>query len=249
MDAANLVEPVRRSRVSQQIVAQLCQLIREQRVQPGDRLPPERELAEQLEVSRSSLREALRTLEIAGLIESRHGGGTYVRDVVEHGFSPLALVLYASGDSIGDVWEIRLIFEPEVAARAALRATPDDMTALDQILDHQARHVDCEDLTLKIDRDFHRALARASHNAVAVRVVELIGALLRESRGHFITSVQRRQQVLAAHQRIVEAVRIRQPLAAQAAMLSHLQEVEANILGTIVEEENDPETTERRNGQ
>ncbi|MGH2557567.1 MAG: FadR/GntR family transcriptional regulator [Thermomicrobiales bacterium] len=246
MDAIALVEPVRRSRISQQIVAQICQLIRDRRVQPGDRLPPERELAEQLQVSRSSLREALRTLEIAGLVESRHGGGTYVRDVMEHGVSPLALVLYATGDSLGDLWEMRLIFEPEIAARAALRATPDDLSALAAVLDRQAAHVDSEDLTLQIDRDFHRALARASHNAVALRVIELIGALLRDGRGHFVTSLDRRQRVLIAHQRIVDGVYSGQPQEARAAMFDHLQEVEANILGTIVEEDDQSSSTGRK---
>ncbi|MGH2531210.1 MAG: FadR/GntR family transcriptional regulator [Thermomicrobiales bacterium] len=236
MDAATLVEPVRRSRLSQQIVAQVCQLIRDQRVQPGDRLPPERELAEQLEVSRSSLREALRTLEVAGLIESRHGGGTYVRDVVDQGFSLLALVFHATGDSLGDLWEVRLIFEPEIAARAALRSTPEDLAALNAILTRQAEQVASEERTLQIDREFHRALARASRNAVASRVIDLISALLRDERGHFVTSIERRQRVLVAHRRIVDEVQLGRPHEARAAMFDHLQEVEQNILGTIVDE-------------
>ncbi len=104
MSGALTIEPVRRGRLSQQIVIQLCQLIRQGQIGPGDRLPPERDLAEQLGVSRASLREALRTLEVAGLVESRHGGGTYVRDVFEHGLvSTLALALRATGDVVGDL--------------------------------------------------------------------------------------------------------------------------------------------------
>src|SRR5215208_5403999 len=166
------IEPVRRSRLSHEIVVRLCQLIRQGSLKPGDRLTSERELAEQLRVSRSSLREALRTMELAGLIESRHGGGTYVRAVLSwDAVSPLALVLQASDDTVGDLWEIRLIVEPEIAARAALRATPDDIETLTALLDRQEAALDREETSIGLDRDFHTALAHASHNAVAVRVV------------------------------------------------------------------------------
>src|SRR5215217_1239373 len=141
-----LVEPVRRSRLSHQIVLQLTELIRDGRLRPGDRLPGERELAEQLKVSRSSLREALRAMESAGLVVSQHGSGVYVRDAVAwDAVSPLALVLQASGDTVGDLWEIRLIVEPEIAARAALRATAEDLATLTALLGRQEGALDRED--------------------------------------------------------------------------------------------------------
>jgi GntR family transcriptional repressor for pyruvate dehydrogenase complex len=206
-------------------------------VKPGERLPAERDLAEQLQVSRSSLREALRSLELAGLVDSRHGGGTYIRDEFElNATSPLALILQTSGDNVGDLWEIRIIFEPEIAARAALRADREDLAALDVVLTRQVAHLDQENFSLEIDRDFHMALARASHNVVAVRVIELIGALLRDGRCHFLTTEERRQRAIVCHTAILDAVKAGHPHAARAAMLSHLQEVEAYILGSIVSE-------------
>src|SRR5215217_6260523 len=237
MNVQALVEPVRRSRLSHQIVLQLCELIREGRLRPGDRLPAERELADQLKVSRASLREALRTMELAGLVESHHGGGTYVRDAVSwNAVSPLALVLQTSGDTVGDLWEIRLIVEPEIAARAALRATPDDIETLTALLDRQEGALDREDVSLGIDRDFHSALAYASHNAVAVRVVELIGSLLLTGRGHFVTSPERRLNALVRHREILTAVRVASPDDARNAMLHHLQEVESYIVGALAVE-------------
>jgi GntR family transcriptional repressor for pyruvate dehydrogenase complex len=237
MSDQTLVEPVRRSRLSRQIVLQLCELIREGRLRAGDRLPAERELAEQLRVCRSSLREALRTMELAGLVESHHGGGTYVRDAVSwDAVSPLALVLQTSGDTVGDLWEIRLIVEPEIAARAALRASDVDLAALAALLDRQEAALDREDVSLGIDRDFHIALAHASHNAVAVRVVELIGSLLLAGRGHFITSPERRLSALVRHREILAAVRSRVPEEARSAMLHHLQEVESYIVGALTVE-------------
>jgi GntR family transcriptional repressor for pyruvate dehydrogenase complex len=231
-----IVEPVRRLRLSHQIVLQLCELIRQGRLQPGDRLTSERELAEQLRVSRSSVREALRTMEIAGLVESRHGGGTYVRNELSwDAVSPLALVLQTSDDTVGDLWEMRLIVEPEIAARAALRATSDDCDQLQTLLDRQEAVLGRVDVSLEVDRDFHRALAHASHNAVAVRVVELIGSLLLVGRGHFVASPERQRSALRCHREILSAVRARAPEGARAAMLHHLQEVEAYIVAEFVD--------------
>jgi GntR family transcriptional repressor for pyruvate dehydrogenase complex len=232
-----LVEPVRKTRISQQIVVQLCALIREGRLRHGDRLPPEREFADQLHVSRASLREALRALELAGLVESRQGGGTYVRNVPDLGvISPLALLLQASGDSVGDLWEVRLIVEPEVAARAALRADGSDLHQLEAILEAQQANLGDEERTLQIDRTFHETLARSAHNAVLVRVVELIGSLLQRGRGHFMTSLERRRDALARHREVVDAVKLGQPGAAREAMRRHLEVVEAYILGDLVDD-------------
>jgi GntR family transcriptional repressor for pyruvate dehydrogenase complex len=230
------IEPVRRTRLSHLIVQQLCGLIRETRLRPGDRLPPERDLAEQLHVSRASLREALRSMEIAGLVESRHGGGTYVRDALSwDAVSPLALVLQASDDTVGDLWEVRLIIEPEIAARAALRATPEDLSSLESLLKRQKAAVGKVETSLGLDREFHKALAKASHNSVALLVVELIGAHLREGRIHFVASRDRQLSALRCHTEILDAVRARNPESARAAMLHHLQEVEAYIMAAFVD--------------
>jgi GntR family transcriptional repressor for pyruvate dehydrogenase complex len=236
-----LVEPVRRSRLSNQIVLQLCDLIREGRLRPSDRLPAERQLADQLQVSRTSVREALRTMEMAGLIESHHGGGTYVRNAIAwDAVSPLALLLQTTSDSIGDLWEVRLIVEPEIAARAALRATDEDLGALAAILERQELALDHVDVSFNVDRDFHSALAKVSHNAVAVRVVELIGSLLASGRRHFVTSPERRLNALVRHREVLHAFRERLPDEARSAMLRHLQEVEAYIVGALVDEGPNP---------
>jgi GntR family transcriptional regulator, transcriptional repressor for pyruvate dehydrogenase complex len=233
-----MVEPIRRSRLSQQIVAQICQLIRQGRFRPGDRLPPERELSEQLQVSRASLREVLRELEISGIVEARHGGGTYVRDFSElEVISPLALVLEASGDIVGDLWEARVIFEPSIAALAAVRATAIDIEALDAIVERQAGEfegAEGNDRAVSLDREFHSTIARASGNEVALRVLHLINQLLHEGQRHFITSSERRGRAYLCHREILSAIRDGEPHTARTAMLRHLQEVEAFILGEVI---------------
>jgi GntR family transcriptional repressor for pyruvate dehydrogenase complex len=235
-----VIEPVRRSRVSQQVVAEICRLIRQHVYTAGDRLPPERELAEQLQVSRPTLREALRVLEMTGIVESRHGGGTFVQDMFSMGVvSPLALVLEATGDIVGDLWEARIIFEPAIAARAALRATPDAIDQMEKLvnsLDVSIRNAEPDEITIQNDRDFHIALARASGNQVAVRVLMLINELLMDGRRHFITSRGRRMKAYDAHQLIVQTIRERNPAGARAAMLRHLEEIEEFILGEVITE-------------
>jgi GntR family transcriptional repressor for pyruvate dehydrogenase complex len=231
-------EPGRRSRVSQQVVAEICRLIRQGVYRSGDQLPPERELAEQLQVSRPSLREALRVLEMTGIVESRHGGGTFILELFPAGIvSPLSLLLEATGDVVGDLWEMRIIFEPAIAARAAARAIPDSIVALQDLVDQMRDAVASgasDDAVIQIDRDFHNALASASGNQVAVRVLALINELLLEGRRHFITSETRRSRALAAHEAILDAVRSVDAAAARQAMLQHLEEIEAVIMSEVI---------------
>lgn len=241
------IEPVKRSRLSQQIVIQICRLIRQGQFQPGDRLPPERELAERLAVSRASLREALSALEIVGMVTSRHGGGTYIRDSFIDGvLSPLALVLEPTGDTVGELWEVRIMFEPAMAALAATRATAEQLEMLEEILQRQEREIEHADHDnsdwVDLDREFHITLARASQNMVAVRVVHLINELIHEGRRYFTTSHERRNHAYMRHCAIVEEVRKRNPAAAEQAMLRHLQEVEEFILGELVEFKTDTVT-------
>lgn len=236
-------EPVRRSRVSQQVVAEICREIRQGIYRAGDQLPPEREFAEQLQVSRPSLREALRVLEMTGIVESRHGGGTFVLDMFSAGIvSPLSMLLEATGDVVGDLWEMRLIFEPAIAARAAVRATADSIEHLESLTDQlreSATNGAPDDLAIQIDRDFHNALATASGNQVAVRVLTLINELLMDGRRHFITSEERRNRAYTGHRSILNAVRDHDPVAARLAMIRHLEVIEAFILGEVISEASD----------
>jgi GntR family transcriptional repressor for pyruvate dehydrogenase complex len=238
MTSQHVVEPIQRSRLYQQVVVSLCQAIRQRQIKPGQRLPPERELAEQLQVGRSSLREALRALEISGIVESRQGGGTYVREFYDGDvISPLALVLQTGDDIVGDLWEMRIMVEPALAARAAMRASPAEVAALHALLDRQEALLavsDGIDPFEVSDREFHMTIANAAGNKVASRVVQLMKQMLRESQRYFASAYDRRQQALAYHREIVAAIDARDPPAARDAMLRHLQSIEAELLGELV---------------
>jgi GntR family transcriptional repressor for pyruvate dehydrogenase complex len=232
-----VVAPIQRSRLSEQIVIQLCKKIGQGQFRPGDRLPPERELADQLQVSRTSLREALRVMEMAGIVSVRQGGGSYVREFADDGLlSPLLLMLDARGDFVGDLIEVRIIFEPDVAARAAVRATREDLHELERIVHAQEEGVGVVpgDAWLVLDRQFHIAVARASHNEVSVRVTRFITEMLKDARRHFVASDERLRQALSRHQAILTGIRGGDALRARNAMLQHLRDVEEFILQGVV---------------
>src|SRR5574341_2360720 len=119
-------DPVRRTKVYEEVAARIRRLIADGRLRPGDKLPPERELAVMLGVSRTSVRDAIRTLEVAGLLEPRQGEGTVVRELSPDNLvAPIASALMSRRDLLADLMEFRRMIEPPTAREAAERATPE----------------------------------------------------------------------------------------------------------------------------
>src|SRR5256885_14573115 len=134
--------PIKSTRIYEEIVRQVKQLLAEGRLKSGDQLPPERDLAEKFVVSRPSVREALRALESLGFVEIRPGEGTFVREMsVDSLVGPLALVMTAQREAIGELFEARRVLEPAIASLAASRATPEEIQEMKRILDDQAREI------------------------------------------------------------------------------------------------------------
>src|SRR5216117_3565728 len=134
--------PIKSTRIYEEIVRQVKQLIAEGRLKSGDQLPPERDLAEKFVVSRTSVREALRALESLGFVEIRPGEGTFVREMsVEALIEPLALLMFSKREAIGELFEARRLLEPAIAALAARRATPEEVKEMERILDQQAKEI------------------------------------------------------------------------------------------------------------
>ncbi|TMC70219.1 MAG: FadR family transcriptional regulator [Chloroflexi bacterium] len=136
-----LIEPIRRSRLYQGIVEQIEGLLERGDIRPGDQLPPERQLADQFQVSRASVREALRTLELLGIVETRPGGGTFVRRTTPDDLARPLTSLMARGHTVADVIELRGLIEPALAALAAERITAAQLAELEEIFAEQERKV------------------------------------------------------------------------------------------------------------
>ena len=230
------VRQVRKTKVYHEIVDQIRGLIAAGRIKPGDRLPPERELAELFKASRNSVRDAIRVLEQMGLIESRQGDGTYVRSVsAEELAEPLALMLLQSRTQMRELWEVRRVLEPALAEFAAERITEEELDELEAILEAQRRKVETGFLALEEDTAFHYGIAEAARNTVMLRAVDTLVDLLRQSRERSLQQHDRPAYSLAGHRRILAALRRRDPEGARAEMLRHLGDMEERVFATTAE--------------
>lgn len=226
------VEPIKSTRIYEEIVRQIRTLVQEGKLKSGDRLPPERELAESFKVSRTSVREALRTLESMRLIEIRPGEGTFVREIsVESLIEPLARVILTEREAVGELFEARRLLEPAIAGLAARRATKEEIQQMERILDEQAREVAAGRTGLAQDAAFHAAIAGSAHNRAITRIVNVLMDLLTQTREESLQTPGRPTRSHQDHRRVLEAIQRRAAPAAQRAMLDHLVAVEALVTG------------------
>ena len=225
---AQLIEPIKKTRVHEEIADRIRQLILDGTYPPEQPLPSERVLAARLGVSRGSVRDALRTLEVLGLLESRHGQGTFPRELsVERLVTPLASVLVYRRDLQDELMDVRRMFEPAIARVAATRVTDDDVAALERVVDMQRRKIAAGRSAIVEDTEFHAAMARATHNGVAVRLMATLNDLLMESRKLTLKQRGRPERSLRGHEAIVRAMRQRDAGAAERAMHDHIDEIAA----------------------
>jgi len=225
------LEPVRRTKVYEEVAVRLRRVIADGRLKPGDKLPPERELASALGVSRTSVRDAIRSLQVAGLLEPRQGEGTVIRELsTETLMAPIASALLARRDLLADLLDVRKMIEPAMAREAARRATPDELRQMEAILARQAARIEAGGLAIEEDSAFHDMIARASRNQVVLKVVDVLMDLLREGRERSLQVRGRPQRSLRGHRQILEAIRRRDGDAAELAMLDHLGQIEEMLL-------------------
>lgn len=220
-----------RTRVYEEVASQIQRLIAEGKLQPGDRLPAERELAETFRVSRGSVRDAIRTLELMGMLEPRQGEGTVVRDLTPDSLVvPISHVLLRKRELVAELLDVRKMLEPALAARAAQRASAEEIESLEAILRRQEEKTRRGEPTVEEDSEFHYAIALAARNGVVRKVLDVLMDLLRESRARSLQVRGRPERSLAGHRRILAAIRRHAPRAAEAAVRRHLEEIEGILL-------------------
>jgi GntR family transcriptional repressor for pyruvate dehydrogenase complex len=224
--------PVRRlqGNLSTRIAEQIQDLIARRRLKEGDRLPSEAELARLLRVSRPSLREALKTLAAVGLLEIRHGQGTFVTDGNVARALDRATSAWFEGSGTGRyLLEMRQLLEPPAAAWAAERATPEERAALAEIVSRmRAVRPDDPDLveTLqRLDTELHHRIAETTHNPVLVRMMRSLLDLLSESRKRSLRIPGQGLKSVRFHSAIARAIARQDPRGAARAMREHLEDV------------------------
>jgi GntR family transcriptional repressor for pyruvate dehydrogenase complex len=224
-------EAVRKTKLYEEVAKQIERLIVEGGLKPGDKLPPERELAEMFQVSRSSIRDAIRSLELMGLVEPRQGEGTVVCDLSTDSLvNPLSALLVRKRALVAELLDVRKMIEPPLAARAALHASPEEIAYLEDILRRQKEKVRRGELAIEEDSEFHYNIAMAAKNSVILKVLDVLMDLLRGSRERSLQVEGRLQRSFAGHRRILGAIRRHDAAAAEGAMRQHLEKIEEIVL-------------------
>ena len=221
--------PVQPLKVFEQVARQIEQRILGGELRNGDRLPTERELAEQFQVSRTAVREALKTLAQQGLVDMRPGRGTIIIDGAHEAMqNSIGLVMKLKLGEVGgsaNLVEVREILEVEIAGLAAARATEKEVAAMREAIQAMDENLCNADAFIAADNLFHEALARATQNTLILILVNSIVNLLSEQRKHIFEVEGGPQRGQVHHKCILQSVIAHDPEGARAAMRAHLQQV------------------------
>jgi len=203
--------PIKTKKIYEEIVDQITGMIADNNLTPGDRLISERQLAEQLCVGRSAVREAIRTLEAMGIVEIRPGSGTFVREVNNRSLTNIISFTIASRKgTIKELLELRKILEVQIAGLAALRHTHQDKENLKNYIEQMQRYIDSAELSQKADVSFHYVIAQAARNSLVVRMLnsiwEAMDESVRENRRALYLTPGAPERLLKEHTLIYESI-------------------------------------------
>lgn len=215
------------------IIEKIRDMIRIGELKPGDRLPPERKLADDFGVSRNSLRQAIQAMSERKMIESRQGDGNYISSSLDASFFSDSIIdaITEQSDFLKDILEFRQMMEPQIAFLAAERITQEQIDSLKILVCDQHRAVIDQKDDDFLDTAFHLKLAGYSGNRVVSQVMMAIRSIINETRSGWLQSRERRQSSIEGHLKIIDALESGNPDKAFEAMKKHLLEVEQHILG------------------
>ncbi len=230
-----LFTSVRSNKISEHIVEQVRRAIFEGRLKPGDRLPPERELTDHFGVSKATLREAMRSLEVLGLLEIRKGvaGGAVVTEVdAKRAKDSFTNFLLFKNVSVQDLAEIRLLLESHIAEKAARAIGAADLEKLRNLIDDCERLLgsDAPAATRTIEVEFHRLLAALTGNPILIFVLDFVENLLLDTKDILKPGKEFSHQVQKAHRRIYKALLARDVERTRTEMVRHVREVERDLI-------------------
>lgn len=229
----NLFKPIRPKKLSEEIVEQIKSLVTGGQLKPGDRIPSEREMASLLGVSRPSVREAIMILETMGLLESRQGGGTYVRSLTDATLAPLARMVADNPLLIAELFEVRMGLECWSAYLAATRATKEEIAEIGVSIDEMARLASSGGWGSDVESRFHYAITSATHNTMQLHILNTIHGLFLATIEVTLTKLYSRPQhidvLLSQHRAIYNAIADRDAEMAHRAMGAHLEWVQKTL--------------------
>jgi GntR family transcriptional regulator, transcriptional repressor for pyruvate dehydrogenase complex len=228
-----MLKPVEKKKAYEDIVRQIRTLIEEGKLKRNDHLPSERDLSDTFGVSRTTVREAIRTLESMKLLQSRQGNGTYVVASSEEALiQPLAAVLFNEKDDILDIFYIRKIIEPYAAQLAAENATLQEIEEMENVLRNQEESLERGENGIEIDSRFHMLMAKTTKNRIMERLLLAMIDHVRQSREKYHMEDEnnrRAQRSLEGHRRVFSAIKRGDSAEALQSMLCHLEDIEGII--------------------
>lgn len=233
MSNDDLYKSLNTTSLYEQIVTQIEKLIISGQLKQGERLPAERELSERFGVSRTVIREAVRSLQEKGLVEVRPGVGTFVHngmvEIMRQSLERMVLIDQQQG--LENLMEVREILEPQIAALAADKATEEDLQTLKEAIDVMDQSMKDLEAYITADHHFHLALAEATQNQLLVTLIDSVVDLLRQQRKQiFTSSMDGPKKGQKHHKRIYKAISERNWKLARKAMYEHLQQVRADSI-------------------
>lgn len=224
--ALSELEPLRKSGLTEMLVARILGLVAAGNLSAGDQLPAERKLAESFNVSRPTLREALRALAVLGVLEVRHGGGVFVSSLSAADLlQPLAFFLTLRSTEVDKLYDARQLIEGDITARASQRATEVDIDRLEALIVAQEAATEQPERYRDIDTEFHRTLAQLADNEFLARAAQSLNVLGLEFRKVASETPAVIGQSIKDHRSILAAIRRKDAEQARAAMVAHMTQV------------------------
>jgi GntR family transcriptional repressor for pyruvate dehydrogenase complex len=199
--------PIDRAGITELVVERIKELLERGELKAGSRLPPERELADMLSISRPSLRTALKALSVMGIIRAKPGAGTYIAESIPEVFTePMHFMTLINNTSVEELFEARRIIEAGLAELAAERAGDADIATLNREIEGMKKAIGDPETFLKHDIHFHQAIARAANNKLMSGVMDTIAHLLYAIRRQSIAQASDFDEAVEWHQKIVAAM-------------------------------------------
>jgi GntR family transcriptional repressor for pyruvate dehydrogenase complex len=228
------VGTVRKVRLSESLVDAIKRMIVDEGFAPGDKFHSENDLTAKLEVSRSSVREAVRILEVIGQITVKHGKGIFIVNTDAHPFEGFVDWLKNNDQSLQEHFEVRLIVEPQAARLAALAATSEDVALIEKAHAGFVRNarLGLTAETIQYDRDFHKLMARATHNKVLSALIRSMTTSLIDDWISSFHTPGRMEKTVGEHGMVLDAVKTGDAEAAMEAMAAHLRNAIRDIKGS-----------------
>lgn len=223
---AEFDRPIVRESIAEMVAHRVLAMVKAGVLKPGDQLPPERDLAVSLNVSRPSVREAIRGLSIMGVVRTRQGGGAFITDLdAEALLGPLQFYLSLEELNIGELYDARSLIESDVARRAAERMTEGELALLEDILAEQADTLNDASAFRLSDYRFHEAIWTSARNAFLKRIGESLNVIGLEFRKRASETEGVLEQSFRDHRLLLDALKARDPDAAAMAAANHMRNV------------------------